>query len=40
VFVQSVRLCAPGLTSYKSIDLAVEEETLINILDSTAAQEW
>ena len=37
VFVQSVRLCAPGLVSYKRIDLAVNSATISDIINSTAS---
>jgi hypothetical protein len=37
VFVQSVRLCAPGLVSHKKIDLAVDSATLLLIIDLTSA---
>ena len=33
VFVQSVRLSAPGLTAPQGIDLAVDAESLLNIVD-------
>jgi hypothetical protein len=33
VFVQSVRLSAPGLTAPKGIDLAVDGPSLLNIID-------
>jgi hypothetical protein len=37
VFVQSVRLCAPGLVAHKRIDLAVDPATLLHIIDLTSA---
>ena len=36
VFVQSVRLSAPGLTAPNGIDLAVDAESLLNIIDMMA----
>jgi hypothetical protein len=36
VFVQSVRLCAPGLVAHKRIDLAVDAATLLHIIDLTS----
>jgi hypothetical protein len=33
VFVQSVRLSAPGLSTAKGIDLAVASDSLLNITD-------
>jgi len=36
VFVQSVRLCAPGLVAHKRIDLAVDPAALLRIIDLTS----
>jgi hypothetical protein len=37
VFVQSVRLCAPGLVAHKKIDFAVDSATLLQIVDMAGA---
>lgn len=37
VFVQSVRLCAPGLAAQKKIDFAVDSATLLQIVDMAVA---
>jgi len=37
VFVQSVRLCAPGLAVHPNIDFAVDSATLLQIVDMAGA---